>query len=237
MCVEAELFAAGLPEAALCDAGHVVSRQIGPILRNNFLRAELPGALAGFQRTGQMGFCPLLLRVRGQLTAAQEDTARPRTLGSEDIFCLRGKHLRQKGIHDGDDIAQLIPAVQRLVPQHVEELVHVKDAAGLHDDPLKAPHGHGDELRPHPALVGVAVAAAADGLQLHALGLEVLQQHGVHVHRAEVVFQHTDFDVLPGPPCRVSAQESGLPCPEKSCDKVYLYHIPSLRRFLFPLSV
>ena len=180
-----------------------------------------------------MGFCPLLLRVRGQLTAAQEDTARPCTLGSEDIFCLRGKRLRQKSIHDGDDIAQLIPAVQRLVPQHVEELVHVKDAAGLHDDPLKAPHGHGDELCPHPALMGVAVAAAADGLQLHALGLQVLQEHGVHVHRAEVVFQHTDFDALPGPPCRVSAQEGGLPCPEKSCDKVYLYHCPVL--LLYPL--
>ena len=59
----------------------------------------------------RMGFCPLLLRVRGQLTAAQEDTARPRTLGSEDIFCLRGKFFRQKGIHDGDDIAQLIPVI------------------------------------------------------------------------------------------------------------------------------
>ena len=85
--------------------------------------------------------------------------------------------------------------------------------------------------------MGVAVAAAADGLQLHALRLEVLQEHGVHVHRAEVVFQHTDFDALPGPPCRVSAQEGGLPCPEKSRDQIYLYHIPSLRRFLFPLSV
>ena len=111
MRVEAELFAAGLPVAALCDAGHIVAGQIGPVLRNDLLRAKLPGALAGFQRTGQMGFCPLLLRVRGQLTAAQEDTARPCTLGSEDIFCLRGKFFRQKGIHDADDIAQLIPVI------------------------------------------------------------------------------------------------------------------------------
>ena len=63
---------------------------------------------------------------------------------------------------------------------------------------------------------------------------EVMTQRGIDP--AEVI-QHTDFDALPGPPCRVSAQEGGLPCPEKSCDKVYLYHIPSLRRFLFPLSV
>ena len=100
MRVEVELFAAGLPVAALCEAGHIVAGQIGPVPRNNLLRAKLPGALAGFQRTGQMGFRPLLLRLRGQLTAAQEDTARPRTLGSEDIFCLRGKFFRQKSIHD-----------------------------------------------------------------------------------------------------------------------------------------
>ena len=155
--------------------------------------AELPGALAGFQRTGQMGFCPLLLRVRGQLTAAQEDTARPCTLGSEDIFCLRGKFFRQKGIHDGDDIAQPIPAVQRLVPQDVVELVHIKDAAWLNDHPVKAAHRHRDQLGPHAALMGVAVAAAADRFDVAALPDEVLQQHGIYIHRTEIIFQNTDI--------------------------------------------
>ena len=84
-------------------------------------------------------------------------------------------------------------------------------------------------------LVGVSQVGEPPltGLQLHAPGLQILKQHGVHVHRAEVVFQHTDFDALPGPPCRVSAQEGGLPCPEKSCDKVYLNHCPVL--LLYPL--
>ena len=237
MLLKMELFAAGLPVAAPCDAGHLRPGQFGPVLCKDLLRRELPGALAGLQRTGQMGLCSLLLPVRGQLAAAQQDLARPCALGGEDIFRLRREGLRQQSVHDGDDIPQLIPAVQRLVPQHVEELVHVEDAAGFHDDPFKAPHGHRDELRPHPALMGVAVAAAADGLDLDPHRLQILKQHGVHIHRAEVVFQHADPDALPSPPRCISAQEGGLSCPEKSRDQIYLYHIPSLRRFLFPLSV
>ena len=85
--------------------------------------------------------------------------------------------------------------------------------------------------------MGVAVAAAADGLDLDPHRLQILKQHGVHIHRTEVIFQHADPDALPGPPRCISAQEGGLSCPEKSRDQIYLYHIPSLRRFLFPLSV
>ena len=99
MRVEVELFAAGLPAAALCDAGHIAAGQIGPVLRNNFLRAELPGALAGFQRAVQVGNgCPALFRPGLRRTAQQHPACIGR-LGGQQIFRLRRQCFRQHGVH------------------------------------------------------------------------------------------------------------------------------------------
>ena len=125
----------------------------------------------------------------------------------------------------------------RLVPQHIEELIHVKNAAGFHQNPVEAAHRHGDELGAHPALVGVAVAPAADGLDLAPLAQQVLHQHGVYVYRTEVVLQDVDAVPLRHQICRVLAQKGRLSCAQKARDKVYLYHFLPLRCFGFRVSI
>ena len=178
-----------------------------------------------------MFLCGLHVRSVGQLAPAEHHPPCVGRLGRQDIIGLRREGLRQQRIHDGDDIAQLIPPVQRVVPQDIEELIHVKNAARLHEHPVKAAHRHGDELGAHPALVGVAVAAAADGLHITAGAQHLLHQHGVHVHRAKVVFQNAHLMPLLYKVPHIPAQKSGLACTQKAGDEIHLNHI-----FLPPLQ-
>ena len=237
MLIKMQLFAAGLPVAAGGKGSKVGIGQGVPVLSNNFPRRKAAGGLCGFQCPLQVGSGGGALGGRCQLGAAQQHTARVHGLGGQQVLCLRGKGLRQQGVHDGNHAAQLIPPVQRVVPQDIEKLVHVKNAAGLHHHPVKAAHGHGDEFGAHPALVGVAVAAAADGLHIAAGAQHLLHQHGVHVHRAKVVFQNAHLMPLLHQIPHIPAQKSGLACAQKAGDEIHLNHIylpplqkPSLRR-------
>ena len=173
----------------------------------------------------------------GQLAPAEHHPSCVGRLGRQDIIGLRREGLRQQRIYDGDDIAQLIPPVQRVVPQDIEELIHVKNAARLHEHPVKAAHRHGDELGAHPALVGVAVAPAADRLDLAVVAQKVLHQHGVHVHGTEVVFQNADIVPMFHQIRRVPAQKCGLSGSQKAGDEIYLYHRCPLRCFDFRVSI
>ena len=164
------------------------------------------------------------LLLPGQLGTADQHPARVGRLGCQHVLSLRRKRFRQHGIHYGDHIADVIPAVQRVVPQHIKKLVHIKDAAGLHHHPVEPAHGHGNELGAHPALVGVAVAPAADGLKVAAGAQKVLHQHRVHIHGPKVVFQNADVVALFHQIPDIPAQEGGFSCPQKAGDKVYLYH-------------
>ena len=92
-------------------------------------------------------------------------------------------------------------------------------------------HGHGDELGAHPALVGVAVAAAADGLHIAAGAQHLLHQHGVHIYCAKIVFQNTHLMPLLYQIPHIPAQKGGLACAQKAGDEIHLNHI-----FLPPLQ-
>ena len=227
MLLKMQLFTAGLPHPTAGDPGHVRFREGGPVFRQDLLRPEHPAALAGRQCPFQVGHGSFTLAGFGQLAAAQQHKARVGALGGQDIIRLRRELFRQQSVHNGDHIPQLIPAVQRVVPQHVKKLVHIKNAAGLHQHPGKTPHGHGDELGAHPALVGVTVTPAADRLDLAPQFQQVLYQHGVHIHRAKIVFQDADTFPLPGQICRVPPQECCLARSQKARDEVYLYHLVS----------
>ena len=231
MLVKMQLFAAGLPVAAGGKGGKVGIGQGVPVLGKDLPRRKAAGGFCGFQCTLQVGSGGGALGGRCQLGAAQQHAARVHGLGGQQILCLRRKRFRQKGVHNGNDAAQLIPPVQRVVPQDIEKLVHIKDAAGLHHHPVKAAHGHGDEFGAHPALVGVAVAAAADGLHIAAGAQHLLHQHGVHVHRAKVVFQNAHLMSLLYQIPHIAAQKGGLACAQKAGDEIHLNHI-----FLPPLQ-
>jgi hypothetical protein len=164
------------------------------------------------------------LLLPGQLGTADQHPARVGRLGCQHVLSLRRKRFRQHGIHYGDHIADVIPAVQRVVPQHIKKLVHIKDAAGFHHHPVEPAHGHSNKLGAHPALMGVAVASAADGLKVAVRAKKVLHQHGIHVHRAEVVFQNADVVALCHQIPDIPAQKGGFACTQKAGDKVYLYH-------------
>ena len=85
--------------------------------------------------------------------------------------------------------------------------------------------------------MGVAVAPAADRLDLTPLAQQVLHQHGVHIHRAEVIFQNADMMPLRHEIGGISAQERRLARAQKACDKVYLYHCDPLRCFDLRVSI
>ena len=72
--------------------------------------------------------------------------------------------------------------------------------------------------------MGVAVASAADRFQIAPRPQKVLHQHGVHIHRAEIIFQNADIVALFHQIPDIPAQKSGLACPQKAGDQVYLYH-------------
>ena len=72
--------------------------------------------------------------------------------------------------------------------------------------------------------MGVAVASAADGLKVAVRAKKVLHQHGIHVHRAEVVFQNADIVALCHQISDIPTQKGGFACTQKAGDKVYLYH-------------
>ena len=231
MLVKMQLFAAGLPVAAGGKGSKVGIGQGVPVLGKDLPRRKAAGGLCGFQCTLQVGSGGGTLGGRCQLGAAEQHTARVHGLGGQQILCLRRKRFRQKGVHNGNDAAQLIPPVQRVVPQDIKKLVHIKDTAGFHHHPVKAAHGHGDEFGAHPALVGVAVAAAADGLHIAAVAQHLLHQHGVHVHRAKVVFQNAHLMPLLYKIPHIAAQKGGLACAQKAGDEIHLNHI-----FLPPLQ-
>ena len=222
--VKMQLFAAGLPAAAGRNGGKVGIGKPCPVLGDDLFRRKAAGALAALQRTGQVGHGGSGLLLPGQLGTADQHPARVGRLGCQHILSLRRKRFRQHGIHYGDHIADVIPAVQRVVPQHIKKLVHIKDAAGFHHHPVEPAHGHGNELGAHPALVGVAVASAADGLKVAVRAKKVLHQHGIHVHCAEVVFQNADIVALCHQIPDIPAQKGGFACAQKAGDKVYLYH-------------
>ena len=54
---------------------------------------------------------------------------------------------------------------------------------------------------------------------------QVLQQHGIDVHRAEVVFQNADAVPLRDEILHVAAQERRLAGAEKPSDQIDLYHL------------
>ena len=59
----------------------------------------------------------------------------------------------------------------------------------------------------------------------------LLHQHGVHVHRAKVVFQNTHLMSLLYQIPHIAAQKGGLACAQKAGDEIHLNHI-----FLPPLQ-
>ena len=226
----------------LVAAGGIRKQVVGsgkpcPVLGDDLFRRKAAGALAALQRTGQVGHGGSGLLLPGQLGTADQHPARVGRLGCQHVLSLRRKRFRQHGIHYGDHIADVIPAVQRVVPQHIKKLVHIKDSAGFHHHPVEPAHCHGNELGAHPALVGVAVAPAADRLDLAVVAQKVLHQHGVHVHGAEVVFQNADIVPLCHQICRVPAQKCGLSGSQKAGDEIYLYHRCPLRCFDFRVSI
>ena len=222
--IKVQLFAAGLPHAAGGDLCKFGVGEGGPVPGEDLVQGKTAGALAGFQRAVQVGNgCPALFRPGLRRTAQQHPACIGR-LGGQQIFRLRRQCFRQHGVHNGDHIADAVPAVQRVVPQHVKEFVHIKNAAGFHHHPVKAAHGHGDELGAHAPLVGVAVTPAADGLQIAPVAQQVLHQHGIHVHRAEVVFQNADVVPLLHQIPDVPAQKGRFAGPQKPGDQIHLYH-------------
>ena len=140
-----------------------------------------------------MGHSRIQLRIVSLLSPAQKHRPRICCLRGQKIFCRLGQILRQPSVHDGEDIPCLVPAIQRLLLQGIEEFIPIIDPGGLHQYPIKAAHTHGDQLRLEAASVAVLVAAARDHLQLAVFSLQILEQHQIHVDCSEIIFQYSDM--------------------------------------------
>ena len=131
--VKMQLDVACLPPAAAIHAGKISGCQRVPVPAQHIVRAKAAGTMAAGQCAVQVVYDRFRLAGRGQLRAAHDDKPGTGGLGGQQVVGLRGKLVFQLGVHNGNDTAQRIPAVQRLVPQNVVELVHVKDAARLNE--------------------------------------------------------------------------------------------------------
>ena len=140
--VKMQLDVACLPPAAAIHAGKISGCQRVPVPAQYIVRAKAAGTMAAGQCAVQVVDDRFRLAGCGQLRAAHDDKPGTGGLRGQKVVGLRGKLVFQLGVHNGNDAAQRIPAVQWLVPQNVVELVHVKDAARLNDDPVKAAHCH-----------------------------------------------------------------------------------------------
>ena len=116
--------------------------QVGPVLDQKIFFRQGTAALAGRKGTLQVVDGAFPLGLGGQLTAGEQDASGAGGFRCQNILCLRGKLLGQQGIHNGKHIAQCIPPIQRLIPQDIKKLVHIKNAAGLHHHPVEPAHGH-----------------------------------------------------------------------------------------------
>ena len=211
--VKMQLDVAGLTVAAAVQPLHIgVGQGVPGLAQRIGVRSKAAGAVAGFQRTVQMRQCCLSLAGGGQLAAAHQHHARAGGFAGQQILALVAELRFQQRVHNGNNIAKRVPAVQWLVPQHVIELVHVENAAWFHQYAVKALHRQRDQLGAHSALVGVAIAAAADGLDVAIVAQQILQQHYVDVHRAEVIFQNADALPAGVEPVHIFAQKRCFSC-------------------------
>ena len=94
--------------------------------------------------------------------------------------------------------------------ESVKEFIHVVDTRGLHQHPVIAAHAHGDKLGLEPASVAVFITAARNHFQLAVVALQILKQHHVHVHRAQIIFQDADVVAFFYQPLGVLADEGVL---------------------------
>ena len=116
--------------------------QVGPVLDQKIFFRQGAAALAGRKGTLQVVDGAFPLGLGGQLSAGEQDASGAGGFRCQNVLCLRGKLLGQQGIHNGKHIAQCIPPIQRLIPQNIKKLVHIKNAAGLHHHPVEPAHGH-----------------------------------------------------------------------------------------------
>ena len=115
-------------------------------------------------------------------------------------------------VHDCDHIAGLIPAVQRLLPQHVKKLIHIKHTGWLHDNAVIAHHGHRDQFGLKTASVRFITVSPDDHLQLAMVAQKVLQKHHIHVNGAVIIFKDADILTLVDQIFCIAADPGRLAC-------------------------
>ena len=102
--------------------------------------------------------------------------------------------------------------------------IYIKNTARLNNDPVKALHGQRDQFGAHPALVGIAVAPAADAFHIAMVAQNILQQHNIHIDCAKVIFQNADIPALLNHIAGIVPHKSRFARAKKAGDQIDLYH-------------
>ena len=213
---------------AVHQGGKIRGRQGIPVFDQQLALRGLPGADG---LLGEMHMTDGALDVlrAGRLHLAEEDAAGAGGLRGEEEVLLGREVPVGFGIHDGDDAAELVLAVEGRLLQGVEELVHVKDAGGLDDDPVIAAHGHGDQAGTEAAAVAVGAAAAGKGLELAVFAPQAVQEGEIDVHGAVVVDQDAELLPLRQEIPRIAQEEGGFPGAEEAGYEIDFHgHCPYL---------
>ena len=159
-----------------------------------------------------------------QLAAAQHHHAGIGGFGRQQVGRLGRKLLLLLGIHNSNHVAHTVPLIQRFVVQDVKKFIYIKNTARLNNDPVKALHGQRDQFGAHPALVGIAVAPAADAFHIAMVAQNILQQHNIHIDRAKVIFQNADIPALLNHIAGIVPHKSRFARAKKAGDQIDLYH-------------
>ena len=128
-----------------------------------------------FQRSVQMCDRCLDLFLRCLFCSAQHNRTRMCRLRSQQILRHVRKFRLQLCVDYGNDISDLIPPIQRFIPQHIKEFIHIVYTGWFHQYPIIPAHSHCDQLRAKSPPVCFPVASTGDHLQLALIPHQFLQ--------------------------------------------------------------
>ena len=119
-------------------------------------------------------------------------------------------------IDNRNHTADFIPAVKRRLIERVKELVRVEHARRLDQHAVNPAHAKRDQLCFKASAVTIRVARARNAFDDAAVTLQLLKQHGIHIHRAVVILHNARLFALTQQIGSVFLDECRLARAEKS---------------------
>ena len=127
-------------------------------------------------------------------------------------------------IHDRNDAARFIPAIQRLFVQNIKKFIHIKNAGRLNQNPVISTHSHGDQFCFESSAMCFRITSTGDHFQLALIAHQILKHHHIYIDCTKIILQNTNiFSTVHQIFC-IFSYKGCLSCTKKSGDQIYFYH-------------